>query len=83
MIADSISELHLFAAMLQLPRSWFHATAKYPHYDITSPVRLRAIAFGAQAVSTREIVARVKALAQISAVCRTVTPEMRQLGLFD
>ena len=83
MIADSTAELHEFAAVLQLPRSWFHAASKYPHYDITSQVRLRAITLGAQAVSTREVLVRAKALALRPPTYLTTSSEIRQLVLFD
>lgn len=46
--ADTDEELHAFAALLGLRRSW----AQYPgtwksHYDVTDPVRAKAIRLGA------------------------------------
>jgi hypothetical protein len=47
LVADSLDELHAFARRLGLQRNWFHRTASYPHYDVTSTVRERALAIGA------------------------------------
>jgi len=49
-------ELHAFAKQLGLKRSW--SQTRPHHYDITPPVRERAIALGAVAVSARELVRR-------------------------
>jgi hypothetical protein len=47
LVADSLDELHSFAAKLGLRRSWFQSKTRYPHYDVTTSVRTRAIALGA------------------------------------
>lgn len=46
LIADTLEELHEFAARLGLRRSWFqpHST---PHYDLTASKRAAAVALGA------------------------------------
>lgn len=46
LVADSLDELHTFAARLGLRRSWFQSR-NYPHYDVTMSVRERALQMGA------------------------------------
>ena len=56
LLADSLEELHEFAASLGLnPRS-FHRGARHPHYDITAGQRQEAIERGASAVTSRDAV---------------------------
>ncbi len=47
LVADSMEELHEFAARLGLQRRWFQDKGRYPHYDVTMPVRNRALRMGA------------------------------------
>lgn len=47
LVADTLEELHDFAARLGLRRSWFQDRGRYPHYDVTASVRLRALNMGA------------------------------------
>lgn len=56
--ADSLGELHDFAAAIGVARCWFHAGARRPHYDITAPQRDAALKAGALPVSSRELVRR-------------------------
>lgn len=60
--ADSVQELHVFAAGIGIKRCWFHPSARFPHYDITGPQREQALAAGARAVTSRELVARMHCL---------------------
>jgi hypothetical protein len=53
----SYDELHAFAARLGIPRRAFQGD----HYDVPARVRADAIAHGAQAVSSRELVSRLTA----------------------
>lgn len=62
LVADSLDELHEFAAMLNLPRSWFHKGASYPHYDVTTEFRIRAIEQGANEVNSRYVLGIAKEL---------------------
>lgn len=84
LVADSLEELHLFAAEQQLPRKWFHASAKYPHYDVTQWGRRRALTGGAIPVARRDLLLKARALRDNSfevvtiAGLSTVSP-----GLFD
>jgi len=64
LVADSLDELHEFAAMLDLPRSWFHRRASHPHYDVTTDVRLKTIREGAQVVSGRHVLEVAKTLSR-------------------
>jgi hypothetical protein len=48
--ADTLSELHVFAARLGLRQEWFQTTPGRPekdHYDLTQAGRERALALGA------------------------------------
>lgn len=54
---DSYQELHDFAARLGLPRAAFQGD----HYDVPTEVRAQAIALGAQPVSGRELIVRLRA----------------------
>ena len=47
LVADSLPELHDFAQQLGLRRSWFQERASYPHYDVTTAVRVQALRLGA------------------------------------
>lgn len=55
LVADSLDELHTFAAALGLKRSWFQERASYPHYDVTLSVRERALKRGAVSVGKTEM----------------------------
>ena len=48
-------ELHAFSARLGIPRRAFHGD----HYDLPPHLRARALALGAEEVSTRELTARM------------------------
>ncbi|NCC47561.1 MAG: DUF4031 domain-containing protein, partial [Clostridia bacterium] len=39
MLADSLQELHEFAAFIEVDQRLFHRTASYPHYDVTLQMR--------------------------------------------
>jgi hypothetical protein len=53
----SYGELHAFADRLGIPRRAFQGD----HYDVPSDYRERAIGLGATAVSSRELVGRLRA----------------------
>jgi hypothetical protein len=53
----SYDELHAFAARLGIRRRAFQGD----HYDVPTEVRAQAIALGAEAVSSRELVRRLRA----------------------
>ncbi|CAO3308152.1 DUF4031 domain-containing protein [Pseudomonas asiatica] len=56
LVADSLDELHTFAHKLGLRRSWFQSNTLYPHYDVTTSVRARALAMGAHGADRKKIV---------------------------
>ncbi|QNP49998.1 DUF4031 domain-containing protein [Diaphorobacter aerolatus] len=62
LVADSIAELHAFAAQLGLRQEWFQYRTMYPHYDVTMRVQRRALALGAQVGDKKTIVACAKRL---------------------
>lgn len=62
LVADSLDELHRFAAHLGLKRTWFQDKASYPHYDVTLPVRERALRLGAVDGDRRTIIECCKRL---------------------
>ncbi len=54
---SSYDELHAFADQLGVPRRAFQGD----HYDLPASLRERALALGAEPVSSRELVTRLKA----------------------
>lgn len=56
LVADSVQELHEFAASIGLPARAFHRGARHPHYDVTVNQRRRALQHGATAISARDAV---------------------------
>jgi len=54
---ESYEELHLFAARLGVPRRSFQGD----HYDVPSEYRQLALDLGAVAVTSRELVSRLRA----------------------
>lgn len=62
LVADSLEELHHFAGSLGLRRTWFQAKASYPHYDVTTTVRERALKLGALPGGKAQIIASAKQL---------------------
>ena len=62
LVADSIEELHEFAAKIGMERKWFQ-DKRIPHYDLTKQRRDAAIAAGAIPLSKRELVRRFRPLA--------------------
>ena len=60
LVADSLDELHAFATSLGLKRAWFQGKASYPHYDVTTGVRERAMEMGAIAAGKTQMLASAK-----------------------
>lgn len=58
--ADTLAELHSFAARLGLRRTWFQDKPDFPHYDLTAAKRGWAVSKGAREVSRDELVAWVR-----------------------
>lgn len=52
MLADSLDELHAFAAKLGLKREWFQDKSA-PHYDVCQQKRAEAFKLGAVSIDCR------------------------------
>lgn len=57
LMADSVDELHTFAASIGLKRSWFQDKPGHPHYDLRPSKRALAVRLGAVEVSHQELAA--------------------------
>lgn len=79
LMADSIQELHEFAARIGLPVRAFHNGARHPHYDVTASQRRRALHCGATPISARDAV-RIGRRAAVPAQAIAAVPP--QLCLF-
>ncbi len=62
MLADSLQELHDFAAFIEVDQRLFHRTASYPHYDVTLQMREIALENGAIAATRKQIIDSAKKL---------------------
>lgn len=60
LIADSLDELHAFAADIGMRKSWFQ-DKKMPHYDLTPRRRQVAVRRGAIEIDRRQFVAKLRA----------------------
>ena len=56
LFADTLDELHEFAAKLRMKRSWFRHKGgnSLPHYDLTANKRLESVAIGAVPLDRRQ-----------------------------
>ena len=78
LVAESLDELHRFAARLGLRRNWFQDKASYPHYDVTTTVRQRALRLGALPGSKKQIIASAKLLRAELHVMRSYEDNWRE-----
>ncbi|MBV1790366.1 DUF4031 domain-containing protein [Marinobacterium sp. D7] len=78
LVADSLDELHSFAARLGLERRWFQSESFYPHYDVTLSVRYRAVQLGAINADRRKIIGCCKQMRE-----QMQAQRMLQQSLFD
>lgn len=62
LMADTLEELHAFAARLGLPRHSFQDKTSGAHYDITAARREQALGLGAVAISRHHDRALVRAV---------------------
>lgn len=60
MVADTLDELHSFAALIGIKPHFFHRHPTMPHYDLTAEQRAFAVNFGAQQITSRELVVIAK-----------------------
>jgi hypothetical protein len=56
LIADTLDELHAFAARLGLRRAWFQNARSAPHYDLTAKRREVAVRLGAVELEDRSFI---------------------------
>jgi len=83
LVADTIDELHDFAMSLGLKRSWYQQTASYPHYDITTANRVKALQLGAKVANRKKIIECAKSLkAQQDLIESRKPSKMLQFNLF-
>lgn len=61
LFADSLEELHAFAASIGMKRIWFQSQARLPHYDLNARRRAQALELGAKEIDGREISKRIRA----------------------
>ena len=76
LLADSLEELHEFAASVGLSVYAFHRAARIPHYDVTHRQRLLMLKMGAKPVTVRQGVALTRHLAS---GCRGTKPRQQEL----
>lgn len=62
LMADTLPELHAFAARLGLPRRAFQNKRSGAHYDLTLPMREHALRLGAISLSRRDDREKLKAV---------------------
>ena len=74
-VGGTICDLHRFACKIGLREAWFQ-DHRIPHYDLTTPrAGARAVAAGAQLVSTRELL-RATAQERAAHRCREVVRDV-------
>lgn len=62
LFADTITELHDFAAEIGLRRSWFQDHTRLPHYDLNESRRREAVHKGAIEATDEQVVAHMRPL---------------------
>lgn len=55
LLADTLEELHTFAARLGMKREWFQPVST-PHYDLSLSRRALALKYGAVEIDERKVV---------------------------
>lgn len=63
LLADSEDELHLFANLIGMKRSWFQCGEQHtlPHYDLVASRRILAIKKGAIEITRAQLIERINA----------------------
>ena len=59
LVAASLSELHNFASMIGLKRSWFQNKRSCPHYDICLSKKHKAVELGAIEIDKRMMAKKI------------------------
>jgi hypothetical protein len=66
LMADTLDELHAFAARLGLPRRAFQDKTSGAHYDVTTQMRADALLLGAVPISRHRDRAQVRAVIAVA-----------------
>lgn len=66
LMADTLDELHAFAARLGIPCHAFQNKTSGAHYDVPSDLRERALALGAVAISRHRDREQVRAVIRVA-----------------
>ncbi|MCF7222266.1 DUF4031 domain-containing protein [Marilutibacter chinensis] len=66
LMADTLDELHAFAARLGIPRHAFQDKTSGAHYDVPADLRERALALGAIAISRHRDREQVRAVIRVA-----------------
>lgn len=83
MFADTLAELHAFAASIGLKRSWFQVSRTgFPHYDLTKGKRIEAVNRGAITIKSRKALIRKFNELRCSALAERDFPK-RTKAFFD
>jgi len=59
LVGDSVAELHSFASILGLKRSWFQ-NSLLPHYDLTVNKRRQAVVLGAIELDVKTFIQKAR-----------------------
>ncbi|HZH44834.1 MAG TPA: DUF4031 domain-containing protein [Lysobacter sp.] len=74
LMADTLEELHAFAARLGIPRRAFQDKRSGAHYDVPEELHARAVELGARAISRHRDRALVKAVIRQAKAQASVPP---------
>jgi len=73
LIADTLEELHSFAANIGMKAKWFQNHKLHPHYDIWGTMLKKALSSGAVVISSKDLVQKANKLnCSLSAVIKSV-----------
>lgn len=62
LIADTLEELHSFAANIGMKAEWFQNHKRHPHYDIWGTMLKKALSSGAVVISSKDLVQKANKL---------------------
>lgn len=62
LIADTLEELHSFAANIGMKAEWFQNHKRHPHYDIWGAMLKNALNSGAVVISSKDLVQKANKL---------------------
>lgn len=62
LVADTLEELHIFAANIGLKKEWFQHHKKHPHYDIWGTLLKKALESDVMVISSKDLVQKANKL---------------------